>query len=140
MNMNLTVSFFIDGHIRETRQISTPCTIGRNIQSGWVLMHPTLSRHHCILFDKEGEIYLCDDGSLNGTRFRGSLATQPVRLQFGDEFTVGKDLTFRISAPIDQAPTTERLEFTGQTTIIFTQEELESHQSTLLSQNPAFLD
>jgi pSer/pThr/pTyr-binding forkhead associated (FHA) protein len=133
--MNLTVSFFIHGHIRESKQIATPCIIGRSRQANWVLTHPMLSRRHCILFDKEEELYLCDDGSLNGIHFRGLPVKEPVRLQFGDEFMVGHDLRFRVSAPVEPELGTDRIKHSNQTTIIFTQDEFTSHQSTLLSEN-----
>jgi len=129
--MNLTVSFFIHGHFRETKQISTPCIIGRSNQADWVLTHPMLSRRHCVLFDQGEELYLVDAGSLNGTKFQGILVTQPVRLQFGDEFMVGDDLIFLVQPPIDPGQGTNKLETAGQTTIIYSQDELISYQSTI---------
>jgi len=132
--MNLTVSFFINGHLRETKQVTTPCTIGRSSQANWILTHPMLSRNHCILFDKDGELYLCDDSSLNGTHFKGVHVNTPARLQFGDEFTVGHDLKFRVSAPIEREQRTDRIELAEQTTAIFAKNELTSHQSTVLSE------
>jgi len=135
--MNLTISFFINGHIRETKQIATPCTIGRSRQANWVLLHPMLSRKHCILFDKGEELYLCDDGSLNGIHFKGLPVKEPVRLQFGDEFTVGHDLTFRVSEPVEQELGTDRIEHSHQTTVVFLQGGMDSHQSTVLSEESA---
>ena len=134
--MNLTVSFFIHGHLRESKQITTPCTIGRSSQSGWVLTHPFLSRKHCILFDKDEKLYLNDEDSLNGTQFKGMPVEEPVQLQLGDEFTVGRDLKFRISAPLDGEIGTDRHDFAGQTTIVYTEEELQSHQSTVMPEEP----
>jgi len=135
--MNLTVSFFINGHLRETKQITTPCTIGRSSWADWVLTHPMLSRNHCILSDKGEELYLSDAGSLNGTKFKGIPVTEPVRLQFGDEFMVGDDLKFQVLAPIESGLGTDKLEIAGQTTVVYTLDELMSHQSTLLVENPA---
>lgn len=132
--MNLTASFFINGHLRESKQLSTPCTIGRSSQADWFLTHPMLSRKHCTLFDKEGQLYLCDDGSLNGIRFKGIPVKEPVRLQFGDEFTVGNDLKFLVSAPTESEPGTDRLELSGQTTVVYTKDELDSRKSTVMSE------
>ena len=131
--MNLTVSFFISGHLREAKQITTPCTIGRSNQADWVLSHPMLSRIHCVLSDKEGELYLSDAGSLNGTLFKGTLVEEPVRLQFGDEFTVGDDLNFLVQPPFESGRDTGKLEGAGQTTVVYALDELISHQSTLLT-------
>ena len=135
--MNLTVSFFINSHLRATKQITTPCTIGRSSQANWMLTHPMLSRNHCILFDKEDELYLCDEGSLNGTRVHGVPITEPVRLQFGDEFTVGRDLVFRVSPPVEQEQGTDRLDSAERTTTVFTRAEMISQQSTLLAKESA---
>jgi len=135
--MNLTVTFFINGHIRETKQITTPCTIGRSSWADWVLTHPMLSRKHCILFDKDDELYLNDAGSLNGTKFKGMLVKEPVRLQFGDEFTVGDDLKFQVQDPSASEWGTDKLEVAGQTTVVYTHDELASHQSTVFVEDPA---
>ena len=135
--MNLTISFFINGHLRESKQIVTPCIIGRSSQSGWVLTHPFLSRKHCVLFDKDEKLYLNDENSLNGTLFKGMPVKEPVRLQLGDEFMVGSDLKFRISASVDKETGTDRHDFAGQTTITATEDELKSHQSTVMSEEPA---
>ena len=135
--MNLTVSFFINGHLREAKQITTPCAIGRGGQSNWVLGHPMLSRKHCVLFDKNGELYLCDDGSLNGIRVQGVPAKEPVRLQLGDEFTVGRDLKFRVSAPIEKEQNTGRAEYAERTTTVFAKDEFPSQLSTVLAKESA---
>jgi pSer/pThr/pTyr-binding forkhead associated (FHA) protein len=139
--MNLTVSFFVNGHLRETKQVTTPCTIGRSRQANWVLLHPMLSRNHCILFDKGEELFLSDDGSLNGTHFKGLPVKDAVRLQFGDEFGVGHDLKFKVSAPVESA--TDRLDYDEQTTTINTKDELLADnlgQSTLLVEDPSAED
>jgi len=136
--MNLTISFFINGHLRETKQITTPCTIGRDGQSDWVLWHPMLSRNHCVLFDKEDELYLVDKGSLNGTHFQGVPAEKPVRLQLGDDFTVGgSNLTFHISAPVEKDIQTDGVEFAEKTTTVFTKDESATQQSTVLLKDPS---
>ena len=132
--MNLTVSFFVNGYLRESKQAVTPCTIGRSSQSDWVMTHPFLSRKHCTLFEKEEKLYLCDEGSLNGTLFQGMPVKEPVQLQFGDEFTVGRDLKFRVSAPIDKETGTDRHDFAGQTTITVVEDGLKSNQSTVVSE------
>ena len=131
--MNLTLSFFINGHLRETKQITTPCTIGRSSRSDWVLTHPMLSRNHCVLSDKGEELYLSDVGSLNGTLFEGALVEKPVRLQYGDEFLVGDDLKFLVQPPTESEQGTGKLEVAGQTTVIFAHDVLSSHHSTVFS-------
>ena len=136
--MNLTVSFFVNGHLRETKQITTPCTIGRSSRANWVLVHPMLSRSHCVLFDENDELYLRDNGSLNGTHFKEAPVSEPVRLQFGDEFTVGYNLKFQISAPDEQGRRpAKKVELTEKTTVVFARDEFTSQQSTILAKEPA---
>ena len=132
--MDLTASFFINGHLRETKQIATPCTIGRSNQSSWVLGHPMLSRNHCVLFDRDEELYLCDEGSLNGTYVNGVFAAEPIQLQLGDEFTVGDNLKFRVFAPlIEKGEGTDTMALTEQTTAVFAKNAFTSQQSTILA-------
>ena len=92
-----------------------------------------ISRKHCVLFDKGEELYLNDEGSLNGTQFNGIPVKEPVRLQLGNVFNVGRDLEFRVSAPIDKETGTDRHDIAGQTTIVITETALQSHQSTVMS-------
>lgn len=56
---------------------------------------PTVSRRHCCITRQNGEFYLSDMGSSNGTYFGGKrLASgQPARLRDGDRFTIS-DQTF----------------------------------------------
>ena len=135
--MNLAVSFFIAGHLQEMRQIATPCTIGRSSRANWVLTHPMLSRNHCILYDEGGELYLCDNDSLNGTQYRGTLVKEPVRLRFGDEFIVGSDMKFLVDTPIEKEPGADRLGIARQTTVASPLKGFDFRQSTTFSENPA---
>ena len=132
--MNLTVSFFISGHLRESKQITTPCTIGRSSQADWFVTHPMISRKHCTLFDKGEELYLRDEGSLNGVQFKGEPINESIRLQFGDEFTVGRDLKFRVSAPVEKELGTDRHDFSRQTTVVYTKDDMDSRQSTVMTE------
>ena len=133
--MDVSVSIFVNRHLRETKQIRTPCTVGRSGRSDWVLGHPTLSRNHCILFDKDGELYLRDNGSLNGTCFNGISASEPVRLQFGDQFTVGRSLLFQVS-PVIEKPPKEDTMGAELPTDVFAVDEFPSRQSTVMSKEP----
>jgi len=135
IQMNLTVSFFISGYLRESRQITTPCTIGRGGQSDWVLGHPMLSRKHCTLFDEEGELYICDNGSLNGTCHNGVSAKKPLRLRFGDGFTVGDCLRFLVTAPAEEEQGTATMELAEKSTIVIERGEFPSHLSTVLAKD-----
>jgi pSer/pThr/pTyr-binding forkhead associated (FHA) protein len=93
-----------------------------------------LSRKHCVLSDKGEELYLSDSGSLNGTRFKGVLVEEPVRLQYGDEFTLGNDLTFLVQPPIESERDTIPLKAAGQTTVVFP-DATDSQLSTMATAN-----
>ena len=56
---------------------------------------PTISRKHCSITIQNGQFYLSDIGSSNGTYFGGKrlALNHPVRLQDGDRFTIS-DQTF----------------------------------------------
>ena len=56
---------------------------------------PTVSRRHCCITRQNGEFYLSDMGSSNGTYFGGKRLTpgRPARLRDGDRFTIS-DQTF----------------------------------------------
>ncbi|GHT11964.1 hypothetical protein FACS1894170_06210 [Planctomycetales bacterium] len=122
--MDGVISFYINGHLRESRKWSTPLTIGRSNDADFVLVHPLLSRNHCTLYEQDGELYLKDNNSLNGTTVLGADITAPVRLMFGDVFSVGSDLTFLVSAldSVDAVPA----ELTEYKTVSFTEEEIRS--------------
>jgi len=108
--MHLTVSFSINGHVRESKLVSTPCIIGRGSQADMIIMHPMLSRKHCTLFEKDGELYVMDEDSLNGVWYKGEPISEPVRLQWGDEFSVGLDLLFLVSAAVpEETEVTDRV-------------------------------
>lgn len=70
-----------------------PIRMGRGRENDLVLSHALVSRVHCELFERDGELYVRDLGSTNGT-FVGSHRIQESPLRPGDLLTVGI-LTFR---------------------------------------------
>jgi hypothetical protein len=70
-------------------------TIGRSPECDIFLDDVTVSRKHAVLTEREGSLYIEDEGSLNGTFLNRKRIDSATRLENGDELQVGKyKLTF----------------------------------------------
>jgi predicted component of type VI protein secretion system len=78
------------GHI----SLNLPTVIGRSRDADLTIAHPTVSRKHCELFEKDGLLKIRDLGSLNGTFVRKKQIKES-ELRPNDEFSIGP-LTFRV--------------------------------------------
>jgi pSer/pThr/pTyr-binding forkhead associated (FHA) protein len=71
-------------------ELTEPVTrIGRGLQADIVLENPTVSRRHAILVLRDGEVFLHDDNSLNGTWRNNERVQDGVALEEGDVIRVG---------------------------------------------------
>jgi pSer/pThr/pTyr-binding forkhead associated (FHA) protein len=78
--------------------LTEPVTrIGRGLQADLVLENPTVSRRHAILVMRDGEVYLHDDNSLNGTWRNDERVDDGVVLRDGDLLHFGA-VTLRYAA------------------------------------------
>lgn len=66
LNAKLVVVGGGDASVTEI-QLKLPTTIGRSREAKLKLPHPLVSRKHCEVFEKEGQLFVRDLGSLNGT-------------------------------------------------------------------------
>jgi len=83
--------------------------IGRDRTSSLQLSDPSVSRHHAVLSEVQGELILEDRGSTNGTSFRGRPVTSPVALPIGEVFYVG-EVALRVDPmSVDEIRHLERL-------------------------------
>lgn len=65
-------------------------TVGRHPESDIFLDDITVSRHHAKFLRIEGNIYLEDLGSLNGTYINRTLVDDKALVRQGDEIQIGK--------------------------------------------------
>ena len=75
-------------------KLRLPMTIGRGNKADLMISHPTVSREHCRLFEKNGELVVQDNGSSNGTFVDGEKIVAAVVVQPGQILAIGP-LTFR---------------------------------------------
>jgi predicted component of type VI protein secretion system len=74
-------------------ELKLPTVIGRGRDADLTVAHPTVSRHHCVVFEQDGVLCVRDNASLNGTLVDGH-KVQEAELRPGETLTVGP-LTFR---------------------------------------------
>lgn len=89
--------------------VENEVSIGRSDLSSIVLDDSGLSRKNTTFFIDEGEVFVADESSLNGTFLNGEKVTgQPRPLRSGDIVKIGSNTTIRITigdSAADSAPT-----------------------------------
>ena len=91
------------------KQITVPADggrLGRSSKNDFVLDDPSLSRHHCRLFFKDGSLYVTDLGSANQTLVN-SKPIQECRLNPGDLVAVGDSILKIVSNTISKTHSQE---------------------------------
>ncbi len=73
--------------------------IGRAVDNTLVLHDETASAHHALLSFHEGQWWLEDLGSRNGTAVNGITLEGPLVLTYGDQIAFGR-VEFRMEAPV----------------------------------------
>ncbi len=101
--MQIKIIVYLDGVYQGSVPVNTPCLIGRSKDAGLPIPHSSVSRRHCELFEKDGQLYLQDLGSLNGTLFMGQFVNEPAVVQSGDEFVVN-NILFRLEESVELTP------------------------------------
>jgi hypothetical protein len=91
----MEVKLIVVGGDAKTTEIDLklPTVIGRGRGATLTLPHPLVSRQHCEIYEAEGQLYVRDLGSLNGT-FIGNEPISEAVLPAGELLTVGA-VTFR---------------------------------------------
>lgn len=74
--------------------LKLPAILGRGRDTHLTIAHPTVSRHHCQVYELDGVLMVKDKGSLNGTYIDGERIDADRILRPGQTLTIGP-LTFR---------------------------------------------
>lgn len=82
----------------EYQLTNRPVTLGREAINDVVLSDPEISRRHARLFVQDGQFFLEDLGSTNGTFLNGERIHGPMQLRDGDQIKVG-DVVFTFRDP-----------------------------------------
>jgi adenylate cyclase len=99
-NLNPT-SAWLENAKLEQIPIQGSCSIGRSASNQVVLTSDKISRRHAMVqAQHEGEYWLVDFGSRNGTYLNGQRILHPTRLRPGDRLSTGPfEFVFRMSQP-----------------------------------------
>ncbi len=76
--------------IKEVYPIDKDVTIGRSNQNNIAIKDPYISKQHMRIVEDEGDFYLEDLNSANGTFINGDRVMDAVRLENGDSIRLGQ--------------------------------------------------
>src|SRR5438876_9594722 len=65
-----------------------PAVVGRSSDCDYQICHPLISRRHCVFYLQDGEIWVRDLGSLNGTYLNGERVKDPQRVHDEDRLDI----------------------------------------------------
>jgi len=88
--MATVVLFLGDNKIGDYEMKTSPFVVGRDPQCGVHIDNAGVSRNHCKFTYEEGEYYIEDAGSSNGTFCGGAKIERRLRIADGDKFNIGK--------------------------------------------------
>ncbi len=78
---------------------ASPISLGRNLDNDVVIEHPRVSRHHAQLRQRDGQWWLIDLGSANGTAVNDQPVSEAV-LRPGDVISLaGVEIRFQLQTP-----------------------------------------
>ena len=101
---------------RKEVRLPLPAKVGRSGDSDLRVVHPTVSRSHCELYEDGGTVMVRDAGSSNGTFVDGNRVST-AQLKPGDKLTIGP-LTFQfVLDPADNGASTSGVEIQDTTPI-----------------------
>lgn len=93
----------IRGATAKTINLRLPTIIGRGREAAIKLPASIVSRHHCEIYDYDGQLAVRDLGSSNGTIVNGHKIDAPTFLTSDDDLTIGP-VTFRITLVTSEQP------------------------------------
>jgi len=84
------------GYDKRDVTVENEISIGRSDASNIVLDDAGLSRKNTSFFIDEGEVFVADEGSLNGTAVNGEKVNRPRALKNGDVVKIGSNTSIRV--------------------------------------------
>jgi hypothetical protein len=84
------------GYDRREVAVENEISFGRSDASNIVLGDAGLSRKNTSFFIDEGEVFVADEGSLNGTFVNGEKIARPRAVRNGDVVKIGSETTIRV--------------------------------------------
>ena len=85
----LRMKWEIDGNPHRVERFDFPIVMGRDVSCPLVINAPGVSRRHAQLTYENGEYFISDIGSSNGTFLNGARIESSARINHGDEITLG---------------------------------------------------
>lgn len=90
-------------------------SIGRDLKNMVVLDDVQVSRHHMRIFQKDGNFFVEDLKSTNGTMLNGKTLTKIQKLKNGDLITLGENNVLKVNIPSQKsAPFVEQNDLKAQ--------------------------
>lgn len=87
---------------------SLPVTIGSDLGNALYVdseREPQVAAFHCKIYEQDGQIWLRDNGSANGTLVNGRRIQGAAQLRLGDQLQLGSQgPLFELGQPVPQAP------------------------------------
>jgi len=77
-------------NVKEHYPVEGEITLGRSNNNKIILKDPYISKNHLKIAEDEGDFYLVDLGSVNGTFLNGEKILDVVKLKNGDRIRVGQ--------------------------------------------------
>lgn len=125
------LKLIISENISEIFRLSEDSTIGRTNSSNIILLDPSISRRHCRIFQQEGQYYLEDLGSGNGTFLNGTKVIEPMELNTDDILTIGNKDVIYDGFDIDLIPPLHTVDLTKKPLASFKDEVLIESEDVL---------
>ena len=87
--MKIEFTVFKDGQPLKTINAELPVVIGRGTDSTLTINHPLLSRKHCEVYKENGQVFVKDLASLNGTFVNEARVETSLLLTSGSQLKLG---------------------------------------------------
>lgn len=84
------ITFIGENGIRETKEFSSVLKIGRGNDNGLIVSNQHVSANHCRIVNRDGELFIEDLNSTNGTMVNGKRIIAPELIKSGDEIRLGE--------------------------------------------------